>query len=282
MIFESPRMILKVVRIVASTDINDIYVCQDQASNAGSLYTVILIKQHEIVHKLITMFEDSKKDIGDICVEYFSVDENFAAVFPYVKERPLDRFFLGYAYSLAKVEEICVNLVINFMTSDIPYPFMYLILTQKQLHIAKDQNVYIGFQVDFTELDTAVGERMCVEECAKVVLGMLETKRANADVMSYNLINKKIERHSYNYFTELYKDIRIAAVPAKNRGIIARIKAKFRRNKDRLFRILLVLAVILGLFVAISFLTNILFGDIPWLKILFGGFKHIGTENLAK
>lgn len=282
MIFESSKMILKVVRIVASLPANDIYVCQDQATDAGSLYTVILIKRHEIVHKFITIFEEAQMKIDDVCVEYFSVDENFAIVFPYMKERPLSRFFMGSSYGLAKCEEICINLVINFMTNKLPYPLMYLALLQEQLHIARDQNIYLGYQIDLTDLDETVKERMCVEECAKVVLKLLDSKREVTDVMSYDLINKKIERHSYRYFTELYKDIRIAAAPAKKRGLIARLKAKFNRNKDRIFKILLVVAIVLGLFVALSFITNLLFGDIPWLRLLFGGFKHIGTQNLSK
>lgn len=282
MIFESPKMILKVVRIVLNGPANDVYVCQNMSSEAGTLYTVLFIKQHDTVHKLLKVFEDSQANIEDVCTEFFSMDENFVMVFPYEKERPLDKFFFGNSYTLTECEESCINLVINFMTSKIPFPLMYLILSQRQLHISKDGSIYLGYQLDLSDIDEKIGERMCVAECAKIALSLLESKQNGRNAMTYSLINKKIERKAYNYFTELYKDIRIAAAPQGKRGIIARIKAFFRRNKDQLFRILFILAAILGIIVAASFITNLIFGDIPWLRIFFGGFKRIGTEILNK
>lgn len=282
MILESPKMILKPVRIVLNNDANDVYICQNLKIEADTKYTVLFIKQHEVAHKLLKVFEQSPYSIEDICVDFFSMDENFILVFPYEKERPLESFFMGSSLTLKECEESCINLVINFMTSKIPYPLLHLILTQNQLHISKDQTIYMSYQIDLTDIDETIGEKSCALACARIAIDLLGSKQNNRNAMSYSLINKKIERRSYNSFAELYKDIRIAAAPEGNRGILARLRALFRRNRDRLFKILFVLAAILGIIVVASFITNLFFGDIPWLRIFFGGIKTIGTEVLNR
>ena len=95
-------------------------------------------------------------------------------------------------------------------------------------------------------------------------------------------MEKKISRKSYDRFTELYKDIRITAVPKKKRGIRKRIKAWFVRRQDGLFRLLLCICLFLAILALVSLISQLLFGDIPWLRLLFNGFKTIGTESLLR
>ena len=93
---------------------------------------------------------------------------------------------------------------------------------------------------------------------------------------------KKISKKSYHRFTELYKDIRIAAAPKKRRGVIAGIRAWFMRNRDAIFHLLLWVCILLVLLVIASFVTQAIFGDIPWLRFFFNAFKKIGTESLLQ
>lgn len=61
-----------------------------------------------------------------------------------------------------------------------------------------------------------------------------------------------------------------------------RIRVWFARRQDVLFRILLCICLILGGLALVSLISQLLFGDIPWLRILFNGFKTIGTESLLR
>lgn len=279
MIFSSQKMTLKVMRIVLTGEVNDVYICQDQKVEAKTLYTVWRIKKHNITHGFLRMFDDSDKKIEDCCDDYFTHDDDFIVVLPYVKERPLESFFVGMSNSLQESENVCVSLVVNMMTSKMPYPLMYLALEQGQLNISKDNDVYLGNMLDLTELDYSIGERNCVVSCAKVVSKLLAT---NKNAMSYELIQKKISRTSYSYFTELFKDIRMAAAPEKKRNIFTKLKAWFNRNKDNIFKWLLVISIILAVIVLISFVSNLFFGEVSWLKIFFGKIKYIGTECLIE
>ena len=100
--------------------------------------------------------------------------------------------------------------------------------------------------------------------------------------MSYELISRKTENNSYNSFTELYRDLRIAAMPMEKHGIFLRIRSFFHRNADRLFGILFWVCVILGIIALIILLTHVVWGDIPFFRLFVNNFKNIGTESLQQ
>jgi hypothetical protein len=96
------------------------------------------------------------------------------------------------------------------------------------------------------------------------------------------LLEKKISRKSYDRFTELYKDIRITAVPGQKKGIRKRVKSWYTGRQEGLFHVLLIVCLIVAVLALISLISQLLFGEIPWLRILFNGFKTIGTESLVQ
>ncbi|MCD8326453.1 MAG: hypothetical protein LUC90_07155 [Lachnospiraceae bacterium] len=280
MIYQSQLMKLLCVRTIKSNTVNDVLVCRDLNSAAGTLYTVLAVKAHETVKLCLEMFRMRGISEKDVCVHSFSDQGVFCMVFEYKPERPLSDFYTGRFYTLQECEAICVQVIMACITSGLPYPFLYLVLKQGQLNLSKDHSVYLGYQIDLQELDITKTERDCVVKCAGILRGLLKPK-ASSKAFSYRLLEKKIDRRSYTSFTELYKDIRVAAAPEKKKGIIKRLKAWFVRRQDIVFRILMYLCVVLAVFVLVSVVTQLLFGDVPWLRLLFNGFKTIGTESLT-
>lgn len=281
MIYPSQKMQLKEVRIVKKGEVNDIVICQDIGSEAGSLYTLMVIREHGIAKRFLEIFEEADIPLSQCYLECFSYQGVFYVVFPYKRERPLFDFYMGESYSLQESEDICIHLILSCISAGIPYPMLYLILEQGQLHLAQDHSVYFSYQIDLKELDKDRDERDCVVQCAKILLKLLESK-ASQKAVSYRLLEKKIDKRSYQKFTELYKDVRVAAAPKKRRGIKAIISAFLKRNKDLLFAILLRICIVLIVIVIISFVSQVIFGDIPWLRIFINGFKQIGTESLLQ
>ena len=281
MIYQSQKMRLKCIRILEKTPANDILICQDLNASEEGLYTVLVVYDHEIVRKFLTVYEQSEYDRSASCVDSFSDQGVFLIVYPYFRERALQDFYMGTAYSLGECEDICINTILACISAEIPYPLLYLILQQKQLHLAKNHNVYLGYTIDLEELDERITERDCVVACAKILRELLEPK-ASQKAISYQLLDKKISKKSYHKFTELYKDIRIAAVPKQRGSILGHIRAWFMRNRDRIFRVMLRLCVVLVILVIATFVTQAIFGDIPWLRLFINGFKKIGTESLLQ
>ena len=135
--------------------------------------------------------------------------------------------------------------------------------------------------MDFSELKDDVSEKECTVKCAEILLELLRPKEGR-QANSLKLLEKKVGKQSYTRFVELYKDVRISAAPREKAGLWRRIKAWFSRNKDRLFRVLLWISILLALFVILSFLTQLIFGDVPWLRLFINSFDVIGTESLLQ
>ena len=279
MFYQSQRMKLQCVRIVKKSRTNDIIICEDLNTLARNLYTLLVIKEHQTVKTYLEVFEEAGLAAQDSYIDSFSDQGAFCMVFAWQQERPLRDFYMGESYTLAECEQVCISVIVACITSNLPYPILYLILEQGQLHLAKDHTVCLGYQIDLEELDPAKTERDCAVQCAAILRNLLGPK-ASQKAFSYRLLEKKIARKSYRKLTELYKDIQITAAPGKKKGIRKRIVGWFRRNQDGLFRFLLYVCALLAFFVLISLISQLIVGDIPWLRLFFNGFKTIGTEAL--
>ena len=274
-------MKLQCVRIVKKSETNDIVICEDLSTAARNLYTLLVIKEHQTARTYLEIFEHAHLSAQDSYIDSFSEQGAFCMVFAYKQERPLRDFYMGESYTMTECENICIHVIMACITSNLPYPILYLILEQGQLHLSKDHSVYLGYQIDLKDLDSEKNERDCAVACASILRELLKPK-ASQKAFSYRLLEKKISRKSYGQLTELYKDIRITAAPGQKRGLRKQIAGWFLRNQDGLFRVLLSLCVVLTVLVVLSLLSQLIFGDIPWLRLLFNGFKTIGTESLMQ
>ena len=281
MIFESARQKLDVVKVSLKGETNDIYICRDLRSSAKELYTVLSVHDHSIVKQLLDLFQDESDTSAGRIVDTFTFEGNLMLVFPYKQERPIDSFYMGDAYNLVRCEDIAMNMLVACIGSNLPWQLLYLILKQRQVNIDVDDEIFFGYEIDLKDFDPDADESRCVYEAASIIKDILEPQSSDKTI-SFQLLTRKMENGSYARFSELYRDIRIAAVPKKKRGIRAKIKNLFMRNRDRIFGVLLVISLILVIIAVLSLISQILFGDVLWLSFLYNHFKIIGTENLAK
>ncbi|MCR5467371.1 MAG: hypothetical protein K6F37_00280 [Lachnospiraceae bacterium] len=281
MTFESARQQLLVVKVSLKGEKNDVYVCRDLRSSANDLYTVLCVHDHSIVKHLLKLLEETSDTAAERIVDTFISEGDLMMVFPYKQARPIDSFYMGDAYSLTRCEDIAMNILVTCIGSHIPWQLLYLILKQRQVNIDVDDEIFFGYEIDLKEFDLDHGEAECVYACANIIRDILEPQSSDKTI-SYQLITRKMANRSYSRFSELYRDIRIAAVPKEKRGILAKIKNVYMRNRDRIFAILLRISVILVVIALLSLISQIIFGDVLWLSFLYNHFKVIGTENLSK
>lgn len=278
--FQSQKMNLISVRLVLRNEVNEVHVCRNLINNSTGLYTVICVKDHRYVKDFLTVCEQMKSD-ENFFIDCFSDGDNQIIVFPYVKERLLKDFYRPDILSLSECEDICINTIIACMSSSLPWPILYLALSQGQLHLSRDGSVYLGYLLDLKGLDVSCGEKECTVQCAALLLDLLRPK-AGRQANSLKLLEKKVAKESYIRFVELYKDIRISAVPKDKTGILESIRRWFVRNKDALFRLLLWISIVLAVFVVLSFISQLVFGEVPWLRLFINSFDKIGTESLRQ
>ena len=273
-------MQLNTVQILSKSEVNETRICSRIENGNKELYTVLVVNDHMIMHRFVRIYDQADYLENKPDVKMYMESGRFFIVYPYVKERAITEFYMGGAMKLMESEEVCVNLIIACMTASLPWPVLYLILKQREINIAKDRGVYLGYRIDLTELSEKIGQSECTVECAKILLELLEEKNDRAN--SYVLLKKKCEKGTYEFFKDLYKDVTISMARKKRRGIIIRIKLWFMRNKDTIFKVLFRVSIILAIFVLLTFITNLIFGDVPWLRLFGRNFDKIGLESLLQ
>ena len=281
MIYESGNASYTVVSTLLSGTLNSCYMARLSDDMDGRSFTMIVLRDHDLIR---TMMEaESKIDsISDRqLVEHFSYASEYILVFPYRQERPLDKFFVGDILSLSEIERIGTNLLLACISASLPYPMLYLILDQSLINLSRDGSVYFSYAIDFEEFDERKTENDCTVKCAEILKNILSTKADDKNI-SYELISRKSDNNSYSNFTELYRDLQIAATPKEKRGIIVRIKSFFFRNMDTIFGILFWVCLIAGIVALILLLTHVVWGDVPLIRIFINNFKIIGTESLQR
>jgi len=281
MIYESGKMQLLVVATKFVGEVNDCYICRDLLSPGGILYTVIVVHQHEVVKNVLSLFAMSDRKGEKILIDDFSFGDKHVYVFPYHKERPLHQFYEGDSLTLQQCEEVCISTILACITSDLPYPILYLLLKNNMLQLSADRSVYFGYELDLIDLDMKIGESECTQICAEILLHMLEPK-SGQKATSYYLLQKKTANSSYSRFTDLYRDITIAAVTSKKITPWFLIKFWIRKNSDTLLGILFWISLILAILALSIIISRFFLGGNSWFRLLFNTFKKIGTESLTQ
>ena len=281
MTFESQNANYTVVSTLFSGEANCCYMARLSDDMNGRSFTIVAVKDHDVIRTLMEASSRIRNLEESQLVDAFTYGNDFVLVFPYRQERPLDRFFVGESMSLSQVEEIGTNLLLTCISASLPFPMLYLLLEQGQINLSKDGGIYLTYNMDLRDLDVRRNERDCTVKCAEILREILATKSDQKNI-SYELISRKSDNNSYNSFTELYRDLRIAAMPMERYGILVRIKSFFSRNADLLFGILFWVCVILGIVALILLLSHVVWGDVPIFRLFINNFKNIGTESLQQ
>lgn len=282
MVYYAEGKELEVISTVFCGSVNDAYVCRNRTSASGALYTLLVVRDRECAKKMLLL---SEADGGSAWLWHFAQNEELIFVFPFREERKFSAFARGQAVSAEVTERICVNLVMECLSAKLPWPLLYLALEQDGVQIAKDNTVYFTMCLDLAALDTERTERNCVSSCARLMMELfaqspVSGRKKREQVKSFELIAKKSAKNAYDGFPELYRDIKLTAIPEEKTGLLKRAAGLWRRNRDRLFRILLILCAVLVLAALAALATQMIYGEVPWLRVFQNTFDVIGTEDL--
>lgn len=287
MVYQVGKMNLQQTQEVFRGKVNDVIVCQDVANSSRPYYTVLVVHDRAVAKKLMDLFHGQNRQAKNKFVADFTWKDSYLMVFDYVRERPLQQFFTSEIMTLAECEQMCLNLTVECLACGVPYPILYLQLLQDQIHISKDKSVYLGYCIDLAQFSDDITERDCATLCAQKIfpmLGKISTGKNGAvsRATSYKLLESRSWKGGYHRFTDLYKDLKMAATPLKKDGILTRIRKFFRHHQDGIFRLVLILAVVLAVLALTMIVSQIIFGDVPFLRLFVNTFKQIGTESLLQ
>ena len=288
MVYYCERMELEVVSHLFHGSVNDVAVCRNRLSPAGALYTLLIVHDRACARTMLQVMENGERSGESPCVTYMTQNEKLIFVFPYREERKFSAFARGQAADPGAAEAIGINLVMACLSSGLPWPLLYLALEQDCVQISRENSVYFTPNLDLKDLDPNKNERRCVSACAGLLLELLDVSggkkrgRRSKQLKSHELIRKKSAKNAYGGFPELYQDIKLAALPTEKTALKNRIKGIWRRNRDGLFRVLLAVCILLVVLALAMLVTQLVFGEIPWLRLFRHTFDVIGTENLHR
>ena len=281
MIYQVGDMVLQQTQEVFHGKVNDVIVCQDLSSSGKIYYTVLIVYDKSVARKLMSLFHGNTIPGKSKFVADYTWKDAYLMVFDYVRERPLEKFFASEIFNIQDCEQMGLNLTVECLAGGIPYPLLFLQLKQGQIHIVKDKSIYLGYCVDLEEFSETVTEKDCATLCAKIVFSYIEGMKSEK-VTSYKLLEKKLWKGGYQRFTDFYKDLKMASQPLKKDGIIARLKKWYRHNENRIYRFVIVLCVFFTVFALAMIISQLIFSDVPFLRLFFNPFKQIGTESLLQ
>lgn len=283
MIYNAGEKKLNCIRKVLENEVGEVWIAQNTGEDVKGEYdTLIIVKDHETVKRLMKVWEESLREGRESCGQMPAGREEFCIVYPYKKERPLHKFYGSESRSGKECEQICINLLVECVSSGEAWPILYLILSQNQVHIEKDHSIFFGYQLDLSNLNEEIKEKDCVVKCARMVLDMMQNTPDMERTIGMNLIRKKLLKDGYSHFAELFRDIHMDAGSWKKVKLKERIKDFLQAKKGTIIRILLILSVFLGSIAVLMILSQMIFGDIPFLRIFTGTFETIGQESLLK
>lgn len=281
MVYQIKNMLLNVTQDLIRGEVNDVVVCQDLAAATKVFYTVVIIKDHSVAKRVLQIYENHGVDSERTYIAKGTYQDDYLIVFPYEEERDMERFFQAEVDTLESCEALCTEVVIKCMTSGIPYPIMYLQFLQKKVNKSKAGEVFFSYSLDLKDLSENVGERECVSSCARMLFGLL-SRVTNESTVSYTLLMKKNSRSGYAKFIDLYKDIQAATVTIEKKNFWVRMKLFFQRNRERIFKAVVMISLTAALIALIMLLSQMIFGDIPLFRLFINPFKKIGTESLLQ
>ena len=128
MIYYAQNMELEVISQVFHGSVNDVAVCRDRLSASGTLYTLLVVRDRECARKLLTVMEGNQRSGESVCLLQFSQNETMLFLFSYREERKFSSFAAGQMTSPEAGEAIGINLVMECLSTGLPWPLLYMVL----------------------------------------------------------------------------------------------------------------------------------------------------------
>ena len=281
MVYQAKTKNLAVVWDVHQGSCNDVVVCRDLTSPVGALYTLLILHDRTCVHKMLSMMDefDCLETEETPYIECFVHLDQMCFIFPYQQERNILTFAQGQMKDNRMREQVCINFLMQCLTANLPYPLLHLMLCQNCVHIREDNSIYFTYTLDLSELRVDFGEHQCVSACLDLMLTLLESRKSKG-LKSYNLLQKKRQKNVYRTIPELYRDIKLTVLTEEKQTWQNIYWNWWSHSKDGIFRVFTILCAVLVAITLLMIVTQILFGDIPWLRLFQPAFEQIGTETL--
>ncbi|MGI5979278.1 MAG: hypothetical protein ACOX66_07230, partial [Oscillospiraceae bacterium] len=160
---------LKVVAAPYKGPANDVYICRDLRSATDTRYVLIAVHDRDCEKKLLAVLEQGK----DPSAFSFARNDEMLYAFPWREPRRFTAFASHQALTGFQREQTALALVMACIASELPFPLLYLLLTQDGVSITKENEIYFTPPFDLSQIDPETDETACTVRCAELVREIL-------------------------------------------------------------------------------------------------------------
>lgn len=274
MIIDAPERQYEVLGTLYEGKANTAYLCRIYNSGSEKRYTVNIVSEQRLYRRLVRMFSASE----GACTEFFTMDDKLCLVFEYSLQRRFDSFFKADRLSLKGGEDLFLNIVNACIESSLPYPYLYMVITQKRINLYDDGSVSIDYAVDLERISDEFTQVQCTE--ALLIELMKFYDETDKTSVSRQIITKKYRRSAYSSLAELGSDLALNRMSTKKTALPKRIWMAVKAYSYVIFEVVKVCMVILAVVALITLIMQLTMGDIPYLRLFYNSFETIGDRSM--
>lgn len=209
MIIDAPDRQYEVLGTLYEGKANTAYLCGIYNSGSEKRYTINVVSEQRLYRRLVRMFSASEGAGTD----FFTMDDKLCLVFEYNTRRLFDSFFMRDRISLKSGENLFLNIVNACIESSLPYPYLYMVITQKRINVYDDGSVSIDYAVDLERISDEFTQVQCTEALLIELMKFYdETEKTS---VSRQIITKKYRRSAYSSLEEFGSDLALNRMSTK-------------------------------------------------------------------
>lgn len=254
--------------------VNDINICRESGDKETGRSVMLLVKERSTA-RVMAGFPKLRQ--AAVCAD----EKGIGWLVPCHERRPIAGFYQGENLNEEARREVWRNSVAGCMAARVPWPVLYLMLRQGQMNLGEDRRIYFSWFLDLEELDPGVTEGDCANACAQI-LGELMERTKKKDRLCMELLRKKTERGAYTGFSELMLDLQYGYNHRHPSPLRKKYFSADEEQEHRFAKVLFAAAAALLAAALIFLVSQIIFGDIPILRMLGNGLDYIGSESLRQ
>ena len=274
MIIDAPKRQYIVLGTLYEGTANIAYLCRICGDDDGKKYIINQVREERLFRRIVKMFSEAEGS----CVEFFTMEDTLCLVFEYNEPRAYDSFFMPDKLSCKDGEKLFLKIVRECIASSLPYPYLYMVITQRRFNLYENGDVSIDYAVNLERLSEEFMQLQCVEALLIELIKFYD--ETGKDSISRQIVTKKYRHRSYSLLSELESDLLLSAISTKKTPLPKRIWIFIKAHSYVIFNVVKVCLVVLAVVALITLVMQLTMGDIPYLRLFYNSFETIGDRSM--
>lgn len=226
MIMETLKRSYFVVQKLTTNDYIESFLCKDLLENTKTRYTVIHIKDKELVYQLLPVFMELREEgEANDFIECFNWENKLYVVFYHNEGRPLKEQLQKESYSLLEKIKIGRSALEKQLALHMPAYFIYDGIRLEHITILEGLNVSFGYELLEIEKYSEITFQQVCQQWYTVFLALFEKEWAGELSIELNSFLQKLEQGSFSNMLQIYEAYQVV-LDSLSKKLNTKIKPK--------------------------------------------------------